>query len=215
MTDDACSPVIASAAPGDGQAVATLGTMALPGTLPAQPASLSPLAAAIDEHGGRVPLPYGQGHCWVARTTEGSITGMIYATPPIRWLQEQPAPLRPRLTHTLAEIELLAVAAEHRSLGTGSALLHVAEDAARSDGVHLMLAKVQIGAFPVMRWYRKRGYTLAAQGEPVVFATQGGLTSCDDGGDGYQLAVKALQPGVKVRRTTTRGTTMLITERGI
>ncbi|MFD0427439.1 hypothetical protein ACFQ60_02510 [Streptomyces zhihengii] len=38
------------------------------------------------------------------------------------------------------------------------------------------------------------------------------MSSCDDGGDGFQLAVKALQPGVTVRRTSSRGTTLLVAQ---
>ncbi|MET9111904.1 GNAT family N-acetyltransferase [Streptomyces zhihengii] len=213
MNDDGVGAVTDFAVRGDGQAVAALGALALSGAIVGRTAASQPLAAAIDEYGGRIPLPYGHGHCWVTRTGAGPVAGMLYLTPPIRWLEGHPPALRPRLSRAVAEIELLAVEPAHRRRGTGSALLQAAENAALSDGVQLMLAKVRIGALPLMRWYRRRGYLLAGQGEPIVFATQGGMSSCDDGGDGYQLAVKALQPGVTVRRTSSRGTTLLVAQR--
>ncbi|MCW1100111.1 hypothetical protein OJ963_40715 [Streptomyces sp. RS2] len=83
----------------------------------------------------------------------------------------------------------------------------------RANGTHLALAKIRIGAFPIMRWYRRRGYTIAAQNEPLVFATRHGLTSCDDGSDGYQLAAKALQPGTALRRTARAGNPLILLER--
>ncbi|WP_163010901.1 GNAT family N-acetyltransferase, partial [Streptomyces dangxiongensis] len=194
MTGQACggSASIALAVRGDGHAAAALGALALGSHLDSA-AVPAVLAAAIDEHGGCVPLPYGQGQCRIARVGE-TIAGMLYATPPIRWLRAHPPAQRNGLIHSLTEIELLAVAEPYRHHGIGTALLEETEHAARADGTRLALAKVRIGAFPVMRWYRRRGYTVAAQGEPVVFRTRlGGLTSCDDGSDGYQLAVKALQ----------------------
>ncbi|MFG2690675.1 GNAT family N-acetyltransferase [Streptomyces sp. NPDC048405] len=214
MTDQARTrrAAVALAARGEGQAAAALGALALQDSpLPAD-GPLSPLAAAIDHHGGCVPLPYGQGQCWVARTGE-AVSGMLYATPPIRWLQQQPSPHRNSLIHSLVEIELLAVAESHRTQGVGTVLLQEAENNARANGTHLALAKIRVGAFPIMRWYRRRGYTIAAQNEPLVFATRHGLTSCDDGSDGYQLAAKALQPGTALRRTARAGTPLILLER--
>lgn len=203
---------IALAVRGDGRAAAALGALALSGDLRNAQMPL-PLAAAIDEHGGRVPLPYGQGQCRIARTGE-TISGMPYATPPIRWLQEHPPTQRKSLVHALVEIELLAVAEPYRRHGIGTALLEETEHAARAEGTRLALAKVRIGAFPVMRWYRGRGYTVAGQGEPVVFRTRrDGFTSCDDGSNGYQLAVEALQSRESVRRHARGTDTMLIVER--
>ncbi|MFF8847945.1 GNAT family N-acetyltransferase [Streptomyces sp. NPDC015127] len=214
MTDQARNgrAMITLAVRGEGRAAAALGTLALNSHAPIADAPLSPLAAAINEHGGCVPLPYGLGKCWVARVGD-AIAGMLYATPPIRWLHEQPSAHRNTLIRSLIEIELLAVAELYRNQGVGTALLEEVENAARADGTHLTLAKIRMGAFPVMRWYRKRGYTIAAQGEPVVFGTRRGLSSCDDGADGYQLAVKALQPGEVVRRSARTGGSMLIVER--
>ncbi|MER7179123.1 GNAT family N-acetyltransferase [Streptomyces hyaluromycini] len=113
---------------------------------------------------------------------------------------------------SLIEIELLAVAEPHRRRGIATALLATAEESARNAGGHLAFAKVRIGAFTTMHWYRKCGYTVAAQSEPVVFRTRWGLESRDDGSDGYQLAVKALQPGIVLRRRMERDSSMLIAE---
>ncbi|MFE9291696.1 GNAT family N-acetyltransferase [Streptomyces olivaceus] len=124
-----------------------------------------------------------------------------------------PSPHRNSLIHSLVEIELLAVAESHRTQGVGTVLFQEAENTARANGTHLALAKIRVGAFPIMRWYRRRGYTIAAQNEPLVFATRHGLTSCDDGSDGYQLAAKALQPGTALRRTARAGTPLILLER--
>ncbi|WP_411122339.1 GNAT family N-acetyltransferase [Streptomyces sp. x-19] len=115
-------------------------------------------------------MPYGHGHCLTARSGN-TIIGMLYATPPVRWLQSQPTSQRARLTQALVEIELLAVAEPYRNRGTATALLKAAEHTARAAGTHLALAKIRTGAFPTMRWYRRRGYTIAAQGEPIIFRT--------------------------------------------
>ncbi|GGX51053.1 GNAT family N-acetyltransferase [Streptomyces noursei] len=213
MTDqpDSDAITITLAAKGDGQAAATLGALALSDHTPSPQAPLSSLADAIDEHGGRVALPYGNGHCLTARIGS-TVAGVLYTTPPIRWLQGQSADQRARLTQALVEIELLAVSEPYRNCGIGTALLETAEHTARNAGSHLALAKIRAGAFPTMRWYRRRGYTIAAQGEPVLFRTRQGFASCDDGNDGHQLAVKTLRLGTAVRRRTARGTTCLVAE---
>ncbi|MGG2460503.1 GNAT family N-acetyltransferase [Streptomyces sp. RGM 3693] len=213
MTDHPGSDAITItlAAKGDGQTAAALGALALSDHTQSPQAPLSSLADAIDEHGGRVALPYGKGHCLTARNGS-TITGMLYTTPPIRWLQGQSADQRARLTQALIEIELLAVFEPYRNRGIGTALLETAEHTARNAGTHLALAKIRTGAFPTMRWYRRRGYTIAGQSEPVVFRTHQGFASCDDGSDGHQLAVKALHSGSTVRRHTAGGATCLIVE---
>ncbi|MEU9413611.1 GNAT family N-acetyltransferase [Streptomyces sp. NPDC048281] len=204
---------IALAAPGDGPAAVALGALAV-GALLAAPGAAPPpaLAQAIDAHGGQVPLPYGHGRCLVARAGD-TVAGMVYTTPPIRWIRDHPPSQRAGLVQSLVEIELLAVAEPYRGRGVGSALLAAAEERARGAGSHLALAKIRIGAFATMRWYRKRGYTIAGQQEPLVFRTRAGFESCDDGSDGHQLAVKALQPGVVLRRRLERGTSILLAER--
>ncbi|MER5199837.1 GNAT family N-acetyltransferase [Streptomyces sp. NPDC002755] len=214
MTDQLRTGVVtvALAAPGDGPDAAALGSLALGTPVPEERAATAPLARAIDVHGGQVPLPYGQGRCLVARSG-GLVTGMVYLTPPIRWLEDHPAAQRPALVTALVEIELLAVAESHRGQGIATALLNAAEETARDGGTHLSFAKVRRGDFAVMRWYRRRGYTIAAQTEPVLFRTRSGLESCDDGSDGYQLAAKPLQPGVVLRRRASHDSTMLIAER--
>ncbi|MFD5750673.1 GNAT family N-acetyltransferase [Streptomyces sp. NPDC127033] len=169
------------------------------------------MAQAINTHGGKVSLPHGHGRCLVA-CLDDAVVGMVYTTPPIRWLQEQPAARRNSLAKALVEIELLAVAEPYRGQGIATALLDTAEEAARGAGTLLALAKVRIGAFATMRWYRRRGYAIAAQGEPVVFRTRAGFDSCDDGSDGYQLAVKALRHGAALRRRTNGGVFILVAE---
>ncbi|MFJ3799971.1 GNAT family N-acetyltransferase [Streptomyces sp. NPDC090088] len=205
---------IALAAPGDGTAAVELGALAVDGLTPAPGTAPPALAQAIDTSGGQVPLPYGHGRCLVARV-ENTVAGMVYMTPPIRWIRDHPPTQRAGLVQSLVEIELLAVAEPHRGRGIGTALLAAAEETARNAGSHLAFAKVKIGAFATMRWYRKRGYTIAAQAEPVIFRTRSGFESCDDGSDGYQLAVKTLQPGAVLRRRLERGLSMLLAERDV
>ncbi|MET9116074.1 GNAT family N-acetyltransferase [Streptomyces longwoodensis] len=216
MTDGFSSSImsIALAAPGDGHAAVALGALAVDSLLTAPGAVPPALAEAIDAYGGQVPLPYGQGRCLIARIGD-TVAGMVYVTPPIRWIEDHPPAQRAGLVRSLVEIELLAVAESHRGRGIATALLATAEETARDAGSHLAFAKVRIGAFGTMRWYRKRGYTIAAQAEPVVFRTRSGFESCDDGSDGYQLAVKALQPGVVLRRRLERGSSMLVAERDV
>ncbi|WP_158692736.1 GNAT family N-acetyltransferase [Streptomyces roseochromogenus] len=207
---DPAELTVTIATQGDGQAVADLGALALSkGTTPHVP--FASLAEAIDNHGGRLRLPYGHGHCLTARIGT-NVVGMLYAVPPIRWLEAQPATQRTHLTQALIEIELLAVSEPHRNHGAGTALLRAAEQFARRAGTQLALAKIEAGAFPTMRWYRRRGYTIAAQGEPVLFRTRFGFNSCDDGSDGYQLAVKTLQPSATVRRRAKGADSCLVVE---
>ncbi|MER6562095.1 GNAT family N-acetyltransferase [Streptomyces sp. NPDC001027] len=205
------SMAISPAAPGDGLATAALGALAVGSRLPAPGAGSPSLAQAVNTHGGREPLPYGHGHCLIARI-EGTAAGMVYMTPPIRWTEDHPPAQRAGLVQSLVEIELLAVAEAYRGQGIAAALLAAAGETARSAGSHLAFAKVRVGAFALMCWYRKRGYTIAAQAEPVVFRTRSGFESCDDGSDGHQLAAKPLQPGVVLRRRSERGSSMLVAE---
>ncbi|MFF4410697.1 GNAT family N-acetyltransferase [Streptomyces sp. NPDC001404] len=201
---------IGVASTGDGASIASLGALALAGSGLVQPCPL-PLGDAIDQHGGRVPLPYGEGVCHTARVGR-SLVGMVYSTPPIRWISSHPEHERPLLVHQLVEIELLAVAEQHRSQGIGTALLEHAEAHARSVGAQFAVAKIRAGAFATMRWYRRRGYRIAAQGEPLLFTTTHGQPSnVSDGNDGHHLAVKPLDSvTVLQRRSPANGPSHLI-----
>ncbi|MEV4250192.1 GNAT family N-acetyltransferase [Streptosporangium canum] len=108
-----------------------------------------------------------------------------------------------RLAGALAELELLAVAEHARGAGVGTALLAAAEERLRRGGCRLLYAKVRADDRPVLRWYRRRGYLLAAPGEPVTIDVEGAVIAFDDGGDGYRLAVKSLETTTNVRRVIT------------
>ncbi|SEG85192.1 Acetyltransferase (GNAT) family protein [Actinacidiphila yanglinensis] len=71
--------------------------------------------------------------------------GMVYATPPIRWLDGQTAAQRASLVEALVEIELLAVAADHRGRGVGNCLLDAAQVAAREAGTRKRRQEVTVG----------------------------------------------------------------------
>ncbi|KAB7832512.1 GNAT family N-acetyltransferase [Streptomyces mobaraensis] len=190
---------IGMASTGDGATIASLGALALAGSGPVQQSPL-PLGDAIDQHGGCVPLPYGEGMCHTARMGHG-VVGMVYSTPPIRWLESHLEHERSLLVHELVEIELLVVAEQHRTRGIGTALLERTEAHARSVGAQFAVAKIRAGAFATMRWYRHRGYRIAAQGEPLLFTTAHGQPSnVSDGNDGHHLAVKPLDSAIVLQR---------------
>ncbi|MFI6883845.1 GNAT family N-acetyltransferase [Streptosporangium canum] len=200
--------VIRLARPGDGPAAEALARAAL-GADAGLPAGPGAFAAAIDRHGGRLPLPHGTGCALVAAATEaaeaaeGAPIGLAYTCPPVRLIDayaELGRHGQRRLAGVLAELELLAVAEHARGAGVGTALLAAAEGRLRSGGCRLIFAKVRTDDRPVLRWYRRRGYQLAAPGEPVAIDVDGARIVFDDGRDGHRLAVKSLVSATQVRR---------------
>ncbi len=172
----------------------------------------SPMIRAIEKRGGVVPVRYGQVACLVAEV-EGEVVGMVHTAPPVDWLATFPKNRARALAQRILQIELLAVDPEHRGQGVGQALLESAENRLLDQRGHLVYAKVRAGDYPVMRWYRRRGYTIAAQGQSVLINTTQGLTGIEDCGDGYQLAAKAVQPGTKIERFQDQGSEHLIAAR--
>ncbi|WP_433358910.1 GNAT family N-acetyltransferase [Streptosporangium sp. CA-115845] len=198
--------MIRVARPGDGLGAEALAKIAL-GMNNDTLTEPGPFAAGIDEHGGLVPLPYGSGCALVACDGDDALIGLAYTCPPVL-LIEAYAELGPagqrHLTHALAELEMLAVAEHARGAGVGSALLAATEERLRAGGARLLFAKVARDDRKVLRWYRRRYYTLATPREPVVITIAGHEIVFDDGGDGYLLAVKALDPAEQVGRVTAR-----------
>lgn len=94
-----------------------------------------------------------------------------------------------RLARQITEIELLAVDPDAQHTGLGTVLLRAAEQAARDNGAQVLLAKVAKNDFPVLRWWRHRGYTLAQPGQEVRLALGWATVGCDDGGTGHRIAV--------------------------
>ncbi|WP_394427383.1 GNAT family N-acetyltransferase [Streptomyces sp. SGAir0957] len=129
------------------------------------------------------------------RQTEGTVCGLVSIVPPMR-LMEQYKTEGKRAVHelaaTMAEIDSLAVDADVRGQGVGAALLAEAEQWLADRGVRIATAKVARGNLPLMRWYRRRGYLIALQQEPIWLPLRTFELSCNDGDDGYQLAVKGL-----------------------
>ncbi|MFE0452793.1 GNAT family N-acetyltransferase [Streptomyces sp. NPDC058914] len=156
---------------------------------------VSPFAAAACTSSGRIPVPHNMGRVLVGGLP-GSVepAGLLYPMPPVRLITAHhdlgPA-AQARLAADLREIELVAVAASARRTGVGSALLDAAHALAADDHVRVLLAKVAAQDFPVLRWWRHRGYTLARPGQDVRLHLQPPVT-CHDGHDSYRLAVHPL-----------------------
>ncbi|MEV1179305.1 GNAT family N-acetyltransferase [Nonomuraea sp. NPDC049784] len=187
---------IRAARHGDGHAAETLAAIALGDATGAGPAP-GPFAVAIDELGGQVPLPHGEGLVFVAcpDVDSGQVLGMLYLCPPIRLIDDcadQGKQVQQRLAQAVAEIELLAVTAQARRHGIGSSLLAAAEDLVRDRGGKLVYVKVRHDDAPRLRWYRIRGYHLVASRESVILAVAGTTVAFADGGDGYRVMIKVI-----------------------
>lgn len=166
-----------------------------------------PLQAALDHSGGHITFPGlqgGGGWCFGAFTGARMI-GMLYACSPVTFIQTFQPNNHARLTGSLVEIEILAVDDSHRGRGAGTALLTQAEQHFREIGIELIIAKVDAADRQVLLWYRRRGYTLARNGESCFIRTPEGPAGINAGpADGaWRLAAKATSS------TITRNTTGL------
>ncbi|MFI2616655.1 GNAT family N-acetyltransferase [Streptomyces sp. NPDC018584] len=188
---------IRTAAPGDGASVATLAALALNTDAPDPQKGLP---AQIDARGGVMKVPHGKGTCRVAADAQGRVIGMTYTAPPLAWIEQHPVPVQATLARYFTKVELLAVHEAQRERGVGGALLKVVEDAERERGAHLVFANVDLRERRILAWYKRRGYTIAAPGEPVIVTSSHGPLSLVDTGDGYVLALKALQQGCRLSR---------------
>ncbi|MFJ4691726.1 GNAT family N-acetyltransferase [Streptomyces sp. NPDC088766] len=152
----------------------------------------SQFAAAACADGGRIRVPHGTGRVLVSGLPDSPVpVGLLYLLPPVRLItahRDLGSAAQARLAAGLCEIELVAVAAPARRTGVGSALLEAAHALAADDHVRVLLAKVAAQDFPVLRWWRHRGYTLARPGQDVRLHLQPPIT-CHDG---YRLAVHPL-----------------------
>ncbi|MEU8653704.1 GNAT family N-acetyltransferase [Streptomyces sp. NPDC048737] len=161
----------------------------------------SQFASAACADGGRIRVPHGTGRVLVAELPDSpEPAGLLYLLPPVRLItahQDLGRSVQARLAADLREIELVAVAAPARRTGVGSALLDAAHALAADDHARVLLAKVAARDFPVLRWWRHRGYTLARPGQDVRLHLQPPVT-CHDGNDGYRLAVRPLTGTVTV-----------------
>ncbi|MBL1086780.1 GNAT family N-acetyltransferase [Streptomyces actinomycinicus] len=176
-----------------------------------------PVGTLVDRYGGEFSVrPFGHVRAVVAeRESTGGPCGLAYVTPPVRLMRqhtEQGRSALRALALTLAEIDSLAVDADVRRQGVGSALLEETERWLANLGCRVVMAKIARGEYAVMRWYRRRGYLVAAQGEPFRVWLPGLELSCDDGDDGYHLALKGL--GVSLRRARQGADTFVTVEDG-
>lgn len=185
--------------PGEGAAVVAL----VAGTHDAAAAAESPLRAALDVHGGQLPLgaddvPGGLGWCFGAYRSAG-LVGMLYACAPVKFIRSFPPEQREGLVCTVMEIEIIAVDEQCRQRGVATALLRHAEAQFVELGVRYLVAKVDATAMSTLRWYRHRGYTLAREDEDLVVETPDGSAGLDAGDSArWRLAVKA--PGKTITR---------------
>ncbi|WP_431929902.1 GNAT family N-acetyltransferase [Nonomuraea jabiensis] len=183
------------ARPGQGSAVEALVAVALGGD--GEVALAGAFAAAIEAGGGRIRLPYGEGLVLVACPADdsGQVLGMLYVCPPIRLIDDCAdlgRQVQQRLTEAVAEVELLAVAERARRRGIGGMLLDAARDTLRGRSCKLLYVKVRHDDKPVLGWYRRRGYQLLPQGQPIVIRVAGRPVGFADGTDGYRVLVKPI-----------------------
>ncbi|MDJ0463113.1 GNAT family N-acetyltransferase [Streptomyces sp. H27-C3] len=190
----AATTVIRNAAPGDGARVAALAALALGAAAP------EGLAAVIDTSGGRIQIPHGEALCQVAVDAQGQVAGMVYSAPPVEWIEQHPASLHRTLARTFTKVELLAVVESQQHSGIGSALLTGLEDAERERGVQILFGDIRAEDRSMRRWCKKRGFAVAAPGEPVALRSTWGPLTLVDGDDGYLLIAKAVQPGYGIER---------------
>ncbi|MFE4873870.1 GNAT family N-acetyltransferase [Streptomyces sp. NPDC056682] len=171
----------------------------------------------IDAHGGEFSvMPFGKVRAIVVeRETRRDVCGLALVLPPgqlIRQYADQGSVAQRSLSVAVAEIDLLAVDPDVRGQGLGTALLSEAEQWLANRKCRVVTAKIARGDFQVMRWYRRRGYLVAAQGEHLCFSMHNVFLDCDDGNDGYQMAIKGLG-GTSIRRAQ-RGSETYVTVEG-
>lgn len=185
--------------PGEGAAIVAL----VAGAHGAVAAAESPLQAALDVHGGQLPLdvaevPGGFGWCFGVYEPAGPV-GMLYACTPVKFIQSSPPEQRDELVRTVMEVEIIAVDEQFRQRGVATALLRHAEDQLVKLGVRYIVAKVDATTMSTLRWYRHRGYTLAREDEDLKVETRGGSAGLNAGDSArWRLAVKA--PGQSITR---------------
>lgn len=123
------------------------------------------------------------------------VAGFIYATPPVRLIDEHAdlgQSVQQHMARRLAEIELLAVESLAQGRGLGTALLAEMENNLRQRGVGVVLVKIR-ASISTIRWYLQRGYTLADLTAPTLLRLGGNVITCGDGADGHCLALKPLR----------------------
>ncbi|MEU5240944.1 GNAT family N-acetyltransferase [Streptomyces lydicus] len=186
---------------GDEEAIATLVLAAVGATVDVIDASQ--FATTVCTSDGATRIPHGTGRVLVAGLSGATEpVSMLYVTPPVRLVEEfdtRGPSTQKLLAREVREIELMATAPTAQCNGVGSALLHAAHALVTKEGVRVMLAKVSASDFPVLRWWRHRGYTLAQPGQSVRLHLPQSVT-CNDGYNGYRLAVCPLVGTVSERR---------------
>lgn len=185
--------------PGEGAAVVAL----VAGAHGAAAAAESPLRAAVDVHGGQVPLgvaevPGGLGWCFGAYDSAG-LVGVLYACAPVQFVRTFPPKQREELVRAVMEIEIIAVDEQFRQRGVATTLLRQAEEQFVTLGVRYIVAEVGATAMSTLRWYRHRGYTLARDEEDLMIETPDGSAGLNAGDSTrWRLAVHA--PGKTITR---------------
>ncbi|MEU4896138.1 GNAT family N-acetyltransferase [Streptomyces sp. NPDC044780] len=199
-------PWTRKAGPGDEAVIARLIPAALPASGPQHEARH--FAEALCAADGEVPVPHGTGRLlvggWPGTRTPA---GLVYFLPPVRLVNahaDAGRTAQSRLATQITEIELLAVDPKAQRTGLGTALLRAAEQTARDHGAQILLAKVADSDFPVLRWWRHRGYSLASPGQEVRLALGWATVGCDDGGTGHRIAVAPAHPDGRVQDTGAR-----------
>lgn len=196
-------PWVRKAGPGDEAVIAHLVPTALATTDPRCDARA--FADAMCAAHGEASVPHGTSRLLVAGQP-GTLApaGLVYFLPPVRLVNthaDAGPSAQSRLARQITEVELLAVDPDAQRTGLGTALLRAAEQASRDHGAQVLLAKVAKNDFPVLRWWRHRGYTLAQPGQEVRLALGWATVRCDDGGTGHRIAVAPAHPDGRVQDT--------------
>lgn len=197
-------PWVRKAGPGDEAVIARLVPAALTTSDPRYDAR--EFAEAMCAAHGEASVPHGTSRLLVAGQP-GTLApaGLVYFLPPVRLVNahaDAGPSAQSRLAGQITEVELLAVDPDAQGTGLGTALLRAAEQVARDHGAQgVLLAKVAKNDFPVLRWWRHRGYTLAQPGQEVRLALGWATVRCDDGGTGHRIAVAPTHPDGRVQDT--------------
>lgn len=212
MGTSATDFAIRVAAPGDGRRVAALAALALGVEDEGDPSS--DLSTVIDQFGGRIRLSHGEAVCRVAEDAQGQVTGIVHAAPPVTWIEQHPKAMHRALARGFTKVELLAVSPERQNTGVGSALLAELEKAERGRSTVVLFANINANDQLVRRWYEHRGYTVAYGGEPTALHVGGELVTLVDTDDGYLIAGKVIQQGMRLaRHHMGDGSTCLLVEK--
>lgn len=189
-------PWVRLAEPDDKDMVADVAPTAVPSLGGKAVHEMRDFAAAVCGERGCVAVPHGFARMLVGGFPGTSQpAGLIYFLPPVQLINEcatSGPSVQERLAKELADVELLAVAANAQRAGLGTALLEAAEAEAQQRGVRVVIAKVAAQDSSLHQWWSNRGYTLGQFGSSVRIELDWCTLGCVDRSSEYRIAVKNL-----------------------